>query len=1311
MESILSHKEGDVTHVPLLLFETALPGGVWERWSTHAVRVEGHAFDARVIGHNRFEISTAADQGVDAIPRVSVTLANADGYFSQRERSVGWKGREVTVSLLFYDLVSDTPATDRVVLFRGVFNAPEEITEATFRLSAINRMNLQRTLVPSVRIQKRCPWTFPSNPAERAEAVNGGGEGAYSLFYKCGYAPDQPGGHGNLTSGGAPFTTCGYTRSDCEARGMFRVDAAARPTARFGGIEFVPPAVQVRGAGDKTWHTSVVRENEARYNDVVPLIYGTCWYSPPIVFSRNDGNLTYLEVLLGQGVLEGVVKVLVNDIDIPLGVNGKNMTGTGWFNVVSLGHRTGGFNLNFRDMSGAPLGDPYGSMAYISLVVPNRISDGRSWPRVRVLVKGMRLDTFDGEGAYSGTQFTNNPSWILLDVLRRTGWRVGDIDLPSFHRAAAFCGEPIGAEDLHGNPTTIPRFQCNLVIQKRRSAAEVMRAIRQTGRLMLTYAATGALRVTVEGTVAEQQPTPRAGSNAVTPVLGGWPAYEFGDGTLQRGGILRRPNGEASVRVFSRPTNDTPNRYAIEFQDEFNEYQQDSLSLVDLGDVARTGQEITGPVHAVGVANFSQAARTLKYHLDRSVRGNVYVEFDTSVRGIGLQPGDLITMTYLREGFDRQPFRIIRLAPAADFRTVGVVAQIHDDSWYGDVAEIDARSEGPRRPPNGGLRVPRPLAGVESGESGWPEFGITETLRINPGGGVNAVIRAEFQTPHAASAFGPAPPAVGLAPETVGGGSLEGDTVFYYALSAVNAAGEEGDLSFIVRAQTPPGPGWSVKLTRLSFPGDAATFHVYRGPNPQQLYRIRENAAVAQEFVDTGFGGSLVTPPDRCFHHANFYWRWEVQPEVAALSWGPATVGNGNLEMTPGEQVGRGVRITRGKGAGQERRIIANSAVALTVAPAWSEMPDETSRWVIMENGWTGPVAVSSSPAQLEVPYREGATIHITGRAADANDVESVAELCPVTRWRMGDESGPLDDGVPPAPFFAVSVARSPQGVVELSGISFASLENTRHISSATTTLYYVDELEDEGARSLAAAASGESTIIHMAGTEGLSSDDVIQIDAEILRIEETLPGGESVRVTRGLHGSTATGHSAGSAIYRLRRRTTALAFPRGYFGSPAAGSWRHAITLPNARVASAQMYVSNAIGNSVAREVSFTQTIDRGLRTLSGGQISLTIDGFLAVQADAIPAFIAERDYSIGFIQAFVLSPATGAQGPGVTIRLRLNNQEWCQLTIPNGAAESSALSGRDLPVIRKESRISLDVLTVGAVTPGGGLSVVIQV
>ena len=138
----------------------------------------------------------------------------------------------------------------------------------------------------------------------------------------------------------------------------------------------------------KEWHAAAVTENEARYNDFVPVVYGTAWYKPPIVFARNDGNLTHMELLLGIGEIEGVLKVLVNDVEIPIGRAGMNMTGTGWFNLVSPGNRTGTFNQDFTDALGLAAGDPYGSMAYMSLVLPNRINDGSRYQGYKCCSRG-----------------------------------------------------------------------------------------------------------------------------------------------------------------------------------------------------------------------------------------------------------------------------------------------------------------------------------------------------------------------------------------------------------------------------------------------------------------------------------------------------------------------------------------------------------------------------------------------------------------------------------------------------------------------------------------------------------------------------------------------------------------------------------------------------------------------------------------------------------------------------------------------------------------------------------------------------------
>src|SRR5450755_3458251 len=92
MLSIYDLKEMAVTDTPLLLFQCILQNGQAEFWSTHQAVYGGNTYAPRVMKHNLFQVQTSSDQGVDAIPRVSLSLANADSYFSELERSVGWKG-------------------------------------------------------------------------------------------------------------------------------------------------------------------------------------------------------------------------------------------------------------------------------------------------------------------------------------------------------------------------------------------------------------------------------------------------------------------------------------------------------------------------------------------------------------------------------------------------------------------------------------------------------------------------------------------------------------------------------------------------------------------------------------------------------------------------------------------------------------------------------------------------------------------------------------------------------------------------------------------------------------------------------------------------------------------------------------------------------------------------------------------------------------------------------------------------------------------------------------------------------------------
>ena len=61
-------------------------------------------------------------------------------------------------------------------------------------------------------------------------------------------------------------------------------------------------------------------------------------------------------------------------------------------------------------------------------------------------------------------------------------------------------------------------------------------------------------------------------------------------GRLPYSGILRDANGNPAIRLYSQMGLRQPNQLTVEFQDEFNQYQQDSLTLVDVDDSLLTEQ-------------------------------------------------------------------------------------------------------------------------------------------------------------------------------------------------------------------------------------------------------------------------------------------------------------------------------------------------------------------------------------------------------------------------------------------------------------------------------------------------------------------------------------------------------------------------------------------------------------------------------------------------------------------------------------------------------------------------------------------------
>jgi hypothetical protein len=277
---------------------------------------------------------------------------------------------------------------------------------------------------------------------------------------------------------------------------------------------------------------------------------------------------------------------------------------------------------------------------------------------------------------------------------------------------------------------------------------------------------------------------------------------------------------------------------------------------------------------------------------------------------------------------------------------------------------------------------------------------------------------------------------------------------------------------------------------------------------------------------------------------------------------------------------------------------------------------------------------------------------------------------------------------------------------VELSGVSFTGLTNTRTISAATLTLYYWDELQGTPAITLASAVGTGDTLLTLSAAGSAQPGSYIQIDLEVICVDSVQNSGTQYTVTRAMDGSQAAAHAAQTPVYDLVSQTVIAPFPPEFFGSPYSGSWSYPIALPDVRVASAELFVTNQKGNSPTQNIYLTHTTDSGLRTLSSGQYSIQVDGYLAVDQSAAPALVMEASHSVRDVYAVL---GTGADA-AVQIQLNLNGASYCQLTFAAEATVSNTVNGNTLAPLPSGAQVTLSVLSVGQTNPGADLTVIIR-
>jgi hypothetical protein len=217
----------------------------------------------------------------------------------------------------------------------------------------------------------------------------------------------------------------------------------------------------------------------------------------------------------------------------------------------------------------------------------------------------------------------------------------------------------------------------------------------------------------------------------------------------------------------------------------------------------------------------------------------------------------------------------------------------------------------------------------------------------------------------------------------------------------------------------------------------------------------------------------------------------------------------------------------------------------------------------------------------------------------------------------------------------------------------------------------------------------------------------LIQIDSEIMSIS---PGttAASYTVIRGAAGSAAVAHSAGALILTLSSATVVMPFAVGFFENRASNNYVNTFSMPDIRVGAAELFVTNSFGNSQ------TSYFLQPLRTLSGGQFSLQVNGYLATQQNAAPPLLVEATHAVRDIRMTLSQPPTGYV---ITVDLLQNGDEYCQLTYdPSQTTPSAVVDGTNLPPLLEKALLTINITVTlipnydQALNPGNDLTVTIR-
>jgi hypothetical protein len=434
--------------------------------------------------------------------------------------------------------------------------------------------------------------------------------------------------------------------------------------------------------------------NKTAANGQIPVIYGTRKVGGTLAFletSGTDNQYLYMALILGEGEIDDITSIFVNDNEVTFDGDLANDTERNVASSDSNYYKDSASLIRVRPHYGADDQTACSLLSTLSSWTSNHRLRGIAYlsfrfewnsdafgsiPTINAVVKGKKVynPNLDGtktggsgshrEDTSSTWEYSDNPVYQLLDYLRNDRYGMGiansyfDSNYADWQTAGDICDTNITP---YAGADQIDLIDSHAVIDTSQKVIDNVKKFLTGSRAFLNYSA-GEYKITVES----------SGSASIT---------------------LTEDNIIGGIGVSSKNKNERFNRVIVTFINPSKNYQVDEAQFppVDETGLASADQHATMKTADGGIlleGRFDMPTITSPYQAQemaeiilRRSRSSLDVTLTADATAMDLVVGDIVNITHATPSFSAKPFRVLSTTINPD-SSVALQLTEHQDSYY-----------------------------------------------------------------------------------------------------------------------------------------------------------------------------------------------------------------------------------------------------------------------------------------------------------------------------------------------------------------------------------------------------------------------------------------------------------------------------------------------------------------------------------------------------------------------------------------------------------------------------------------------------